>query len=526
MRHGHIREIYKGQIIIIERMNRTQQAAVNMVTNATGLVVPLFINFITTPILLRLLGQEGYGLQSLALVISGYLAIMDLGMDIPITKLLAGDHALGDRRLANQLLNTTLLLYVIIGLGGFFIIFACRSFLVYKVFDIPAGQINNAMIVFQLAGAGFALNLLCAWGRACSYGIQRYDIPNAIRISTLAISSIVGVIVVYIGYGLVGFILTRVTAYGVSAIAYFYTASRLIPYFRFKPQIDVETLRRIRGYVGMGLLFRVTDFFAKALDRTLIGMWLGVSAVAVYAIQWSILSASSGLLNSLFAFFFPMTSELHSTDKLEELKDIFKKTTRFSVAVTLLIFPMLLLYGDVFLKLWVGEAIGEQAKYILPLLVTSCMISQLAVGVINFLSIGMGKLRAFSIYSVVRGMILAVGLLIFIRLFGFVGTGLAFLLANLADISFFMFVLRNYLKISFYQLFQYSYMYPFIIAVLMYTTGLLIKPYVDSWLSLMAAVGFLSIAYIWGGFIARVFGKTEKKLVLDFGNILLRPLKR
>lgn len=93
-------------------MSRINQTAINIVTNTGGFLIPLSVNFIVTPILLRFIGEEGYGLQSLALVISGYLAFMDLGMDIPITKLLAEDHAKADHSSANQLLNTTLLLYL------------------------------------------------------------------------------------------------------------------------------------------------------------------------------------------------------------------------------------------------------------------------------------------------------------------------------------------------------------------------------------------------------------------------------
>lgn len=507
-------------------MNRTKQTAANIITNAAGYLAPLLVNFITTPILLRFVGEDGYGLQNLALVISGYLAVMDLGMDIPITKFLAGDHAQGDYRSANRLLNTTLILYLLIGLGGFFLVFLGSDLLVNTVFDVPGKQISAALIIFQLAGAGFALNLLGSWGRAALCGMQRFDIASAIRVSTLVGASVAGIIALYMGYGLTGFVLVRVVSYGVSTIALFYYTYHLIPYFRINMKIDLETLRRVKSYVGVGFLLRAAAFITTGLDRALMGMWVSVSVVAVYAIQWSIITPSGGLLNSISAVFFPMVSELHATGRLEELKDIFRKLSRFSAAWALLIFSMLFIYGDVFLRLWVGGSIAEKSRYILPLCILSSMVGFLTQGLVNEVLVGMGKLRTFSVYIIARAAVLAVGFLIFIPWFGLIGAGLAFPLASLVDVCMFVFALKRYLGIQLGEFFRYAYMYPFFLSAFMCTVGLLVKPYVDSWVSLVITVGSLSIAYIVGAFATGILGETEKKVVSHFGNVLLKTVKR
>ena len=191
-------------------MNRANRAAINAVSNVGGFLVPLMVNFIITPIVLVLLGEEGYGLQTLALVVSGYLTFMDLGMDIPITKLLAEDNAKKDYISSNHLLNSTLVLYLVIGFFGFILIFLSRDLLASTVFHIPAHRFNDARCVFLLAGVGFALNIFASWGRAALNGIQRYDINTFIRIITMVSASIIGIIALYLGYGLVGFVFVRV----------------------------------------------------------------------------------------------------------------------------------------------------------------------------------------------------------------------------------------------------------------------------------------------------------------------------
>ena len=63
-----------------------------MRSSAAGYIVPMLVNFITTPLLLRALGEAAFGLQSLVVVV-GYLSFMDMGLDLPIVKLLAEDRA-------------------------------------------------------------------------------------------------------------------------------------------------------------------------------------------------------------------------------------------------------------------------------------------------------------------------------------------------------------------------------------------------------------------------------------------------
>ena len=77
-------------------MNRLQRSSVNMLAGMAGYAVPMLVNLIATPFLLRGLGEAAFGLQSLVAVIIGYLTIMDMGLAWPIIKFLAEDHARKD----------------------------------------------------------------------------------------------------------------------------------------------------------------------------------------------------------------------------------------------------------------------------------------------------------------------------------------------------------------------------------------------------------------------------------------------
>lgn len=133
-------------------MNRLQRSSVNMLSSMAGYAVPMLVNLMTTPLLLHMLGPAGYGLQSLVGVIIGYLIFMDMGLDLPITKLLAEDRARQDANSENSLLSITLQLYAAIGLIGMIVIMVMADWLARSVFQIPEDLVGPSRDCFPLGG--------------------------------------------------------------------------------------------------------------------------------------------------------------------------------------------------------------------------------------------------------------------------------------------------------------------------------------------------------------------------------------
>src|SRR5437763_2498431 len=61
-----------------------------------GLVLPLFASLATTPMIIRLLGSEGYGVLILIGLIPPYFSFSDLGMGMASTQFASEAYARGD----------------------------------------------------------------------------------------------------------------------------------------------------------------------------------------------------------------------------------------------------------------------------------------------------------------------------------------------------------------------------------------------------------------------------------------------
>ena len=484
-----------------------------------GYAVPMLVNLIATPLLLRGLGEAAFGLQSLVAVIIGYFTVMDMGLALPIIKYLAEDHAKNDIESENRILSTTLQLYGAIGIVGMVIIVLAAEWLARIVFKVPAELIPQATMVFRLAGIGFLGSVGMSWGQALAMGLQRFEISYGVSAVSNVAGIGVGLGMVYAGYGVVGYVLVRVVVSLVSGPAYWLLTRRFLPTFRVQWGIDRATLRRVSGYVGYGAINRAVSSLVSRLDQTLIGVWLGVAAAGVYSVPFLVVNSLGHMFGYMLGFIFPMASELQSLGQIERLRDIFIRSLQFIAALAGLIFIPLFVIGDLFLTLWT-PTISVKAAGVLRLLALAGYIGTLTATLPNNVMVGLGKMRQFTIYTTIRAIVLAAFCFILIHPLGIEGAGWALLFTCSVDIVYFFIFLRRYVQIAPSLLLQKAYLKPILLGVVFAALTFLCRPFAISWIGLGAVGIGLLVIYITVGFVVGVFGESEKRALMILYNLV------
>ena len=480
-----------------------------------GYILPMLVNLITTPLLLKALGQTAYGLQSLVAVIIGYLAFMDMGLDLPITKFLAEDRGHKNKLAENHLLSTTLQLYLYIGLGGMTSIILLSNWLAHSVFKIPPDQIDQAVLVFRIAGIGFLGSVGMSWGRALAMGIQRFDITYSVSIVISTAGTLLGLGVVYIGYGVVGYVLTRMIITTLAGPAYFLLTRHLLPEFQFLRGINATTLKRVSGYIGFGTFNRIISSLVSRLDQTLIGIWVGVAAAGIYAVPFLVVNSFGYMLAYMLGFIFPMASELQSLNQMDRLKDIFFRASQFIAALSGIIFIPLFILGDSFFKLWT-PSIALQVGGVFRLLCVAGYVGSITATLPNSIMIGIGKIREYTIYLAIRSIILSISCIVFIHSLGLIGAGWALLITCIVDIIWLIVVLIRYLQITSIGYFlRRTYLKPLILTIGIAIITFLLSSFTVTWLWLILVSVLIVLLFVIFGFIIGVFGDTEKRALKE-----------
>jgi len=503
-------------------MNRLERSSVNMLSSATGYVVPMLVNLITTPFLLRALGEAAYGLQSLVAVIIGYLTFMDMGLELPITKLLAEDRARRDRDAENHLLSTTIQLFLGIGLLGMVSIVLLSNWLAQSVFKIPADLIKQAIIVFRLAGIGFLGSVGMSWGRSVAMGLQRFDLTYSVSVIISTAGTLIGLCVVYAGYGIVGYVFTRTFFTVLAGPSYILLTRHFLPDFHFIRGFHRLSLRRVSSYLSYGTFNRITSSLVSKLDQTLLGIWAGVAVAGIYAVPFLVVNSFGYMLAHMLGFIFPMASELQSLGQMDRLRDIFVRSSQFIAALAGMIFIPLIILGESFFKLWT-PSIVTQVGGVFRLLCLASYISTLTATLPNNVMVGFGKMRQFTIYTTIRAIVLATFCFILIRHYGLEGAGWALLLTCSVDIIYFVIVLRRYLQISSMRyFFVKAYFKPSIMAFGLAILAYILRPFTISWFGFLAVVFLLVTIFSLFGFVIGVFGETEKRAVQGLWSLIIK----
>ncbi|MHB0875279.1 MAG: oligosaccharide flippase family protein [Anaerolineae bacterium] len=495
-------------------MNRLQRATVNMLAGGAGYLIPMVIAVFSTPLLLKGLGDSGYGLQNLAGVVMGYLGVMDMNLDIAVVKFLAEYHARGDHPGESRLLSSSLQVYTVVGLLGMGLVAVSARLLATTVFDIPRDSIDAATVVFSLAGLGFLVSAVQMWGKAVINGMQRFDLSNSVSIAAGVIGVVSGLAAVFAGLGVVGYVSVRLVVSAVAAGVSVLLTWRVLPGWQFRWGIDTSIVRSIWGYTGYGVLLRVAGIASASLDRTLIGVWLGVAAVGVYSLPLLVVSSVSTLISSMLSFTFPLASELHSSGRMDELRDVFVRASRFIAAIAVPVFVPLIVLGDSILSQWVGPGIAQQAAPVLRVLSMAALVTSLAVVLTNNLVVGSGRIRVYTQYTLLRAGVVAVACLAMIRRFGMVGAAWGTLIANAVEVAFFVYCARRYLQVSPSAIMRKAYLRPLMLGCVMAALLYLGRPLAEAWWALVLLVGLAEVLYAVLAFLTGVFGDTEKRALL------------
>ncbi|MAN58577.1 MAG: hypothetical protein CMC08_01925 [Flavobacteriaceae bacterium] len=328
-------------------------AILSYINIAINIAIGLFL----TPYIIRMLGDEEYGLYTLIGAFVGYLSVLDLGLNNAIVRYVAQYRAQKDRQGEENFLAISLIIYcgiavILIFMGGVFYLN------IESLFGetLLTSQLEKAktMMIILIINIGFTLPGGAFTGICTGY--KAFVFPRWISIIKYLVRAIMIVWILKNGSDALGIVLLD-SILNITFICFtiWYVFQRLKIRIALN-KFDWKFIREIFGYSLWIFIFGLVYEIQWRTGQVIIGTHMSTVAVAIFGIGVLLGIYYTTFGNIINRLLLP-TAVDHIFQEKEpvELTNYMIQFGRISLMLLLFIFLGFLILGREFIILWIGE---------------------------------------------------------------------------------------------------------------------------------------------------------------------------
>lgn len=369
----------------------------NVVSTYLTTAVIAVAALVTTPILARELGKEGFGIWVLVGSFALYLELLEFGFGKAAPKFVAEFAARGDDRGVRATIATSF--WILAALGSVAaVVGAVVAALFPSLFGISSELAGAAQVLILLVLLDLSISIPSDTFGGVLMGLQRFYLVNTTLVTVTILQAIAWTIVLASGGGLVALGIVTVALSLGGQLARFLLARRYVPGASIAPRlIDRAMARRFTGLSVWFFVLDVSRVVVIRLDTVVVGLVVGVPAAGVYAVGQRLTLALEQLIEPLTKSFFPHSSSLSAGDDHEGLRRSLVVGTRLSLAIAAPIALALGFLARPLLDLWLGASsdFGDAATVVVLLAAAVTVGALTRTGLLMLQGIGQVRVPAF-----------------------------------------------------------------------------------------------------------------------------------
>lgn len=499
----------------------------NSIYSLIGFVWPLILAFVSVPILIRALGTSQYGFLILLNTSIGFFSLLDLGFNYSFTKKLSENYEQPpDVDDLNKMFSSTYITYFALGILVFFILIFFTP-LITSIFKIPHDYAGSLPRIFFVLGLTFFFKMLIVPTTQIPYAIQRSDVVTKISMVNISFIQIASIVLAVKGFGVFSLMLVQLVSAIAVYLAYHTFARRALPYLRLKLHFSFITFRSV---IKDGVLVTVGNFFNTVvyqLDKIVLGVLSGPSAVSYYASSQMIPEKIQGTCFSLSHLFFPIFSQLQKNDA-DKVSAVFRRSIRISILITAVLTVLVLIYGYSLIFYWLGSNFADKTIIAVYYLAFTYFILSINM-FIHFFLAGTKRLKTNVVFGFIIAVVDVIFMLVLIPKYQVTGAAMAFLISSLPVPLFLYYVENKYLSNGTKDIVYYygRHMIEVILVgiIVYFVSRLFLVPLANN---LFVTVVFGMLSFILYFFIYYLFGffkDQDRYLFKEFGVKILSKIK-
>ncbi len=506
-------------------MPRTRRAIHTLLTSVAFLGATLVVGIVSTPIFLRLLGDERVGAFRVATDWAAYLVLMELGLSGALRARFAkvvsqSEEATATAFAAGVTMYRRVTVWTLIAAGGF-------AFALPWLIPVDA-SLQVELVIAWLLLTATSLTLLLGPVRPLLEGMQRGYVINNLLVVQSIVVTVTGVFFAWVGLGVASQALGTLIGACLMAGGLIWCLRATYPklcHQLIHPKSNSDERIRLAKLNLPTFASRISGQVGVMSDNIVIGMLLGPPAVVPFFLTQRISLVAQGLLQSFSGSTWAGLADLYHRQEMGLLQTRVIELTRLITMVGVIVLAPILVFNRFFVTLWVG---GDRfgGEWMTSLAVVDAFLLSI-VSLWGLLFAGTEKIGLVAPVSVVSAVVNVIVSIVATYTLGPVGPLVGTLVALLAvQGTWIPHLLRSHFGISQRQLLV-SMINPWIVASpLIGLAWWVVREYPmcqpNNWLELSVAVGgssVLLLAVQWRCCLDAEHRNLWKRRVLDFAGV-------
>jgi O-antigen/teichoic acid export membrane protein len=418
----------------------------NALLDMVGFVYPLLLTIVLTPVILHFIGTEQYGIFALAMVLVGFLGLIDFGMTPVVTRFLSASLATSNYREAQSVLGVALLFFSAVGLVGAAVALACGQ-LLPGILSLSPELHDTATFVISVAGAGFFFTSLLSQMGAISVALQRFDALISATLISTTTGAGASVVVLWLGWGLRALIVVAALQPALMLALVVRINRRLLPAVRMRPAYEPALLRKMISFSGYAFVSNAAGTLLFQIDKFVLGALAGVSVVTYYVVPGNLAQRLHAAAARLTAVALPVSTDLHARGEKDALRQFYVRATRATALVIVSFSVPAFIFAREILLEWVGPDFAATSfRTLRVLILTYAALSLTALP--YYLTLGLGRPQISAVFNVITAAINLALIVILIPRYGLIGAAVAYLVSAVTVPALIFYVERRLLELE------------------------------------------------------------------------------
>lgn len=312
-------------------------------------------NLLLTPMYLRYLGIEMYGLYQMVYSVAHYILILDFGISTTMVRYIATFHAKNDydseKNFSAHCLGIVCVVIIVIAAVGKIV----NSQLLNIYPSISLEEAGIAHSIFTVMVITITITILEHFFQGIIMAYEHFTVVKFFSLLKIIIKVSLTVTMLIFGLDVISIVIADLI---VSIISVLLLAGYSLGVIKFRVRLshfDKALVFSVLSFMIAIFLQSVVSYVNNVVDKTILGVMTTKKDVAIYSVGLTFITLFNSLPSAISGVFLPQATKLvtHDADR-ETLTGFVSRPGRYQFILCGAIIAGFVLFGKEFISLWAG----------------------------------------------------------------------------------------------------------------------------------------------------------------------------